>query len=86
VAKEIVAGRINMSAWTDLIQMGRVAADAAFALTHGQVPQSNDSITVGGRKIPGMRIGSLGVNKATLPDFLKRTDWLKPADIGLKQS
>jgi D-xylose transport system substrate-binding protein len=33
-----------------------------------------------------MRIGSLGVNKATLPDFLKRTDWLKPADIGLKQS
>lgn len=86
VAKDIVAGQIAMSAWTDLIQMGRVAADAAFSLTHGQVPQSNDSIVVGGRKIPGMRIQSLGVNKATLPDFLKRTDWLKPQDIGLKTS
>jgi D-xylose transport system substrate-binding protein len=86
VAKEIVAGRINMSAWTDLIQMGQVAADAAFALTRGQVPQSNDSIVVAGKKIPGTRIRSLGVNKTTLPDFLKRTDWLKPEDIGLKKS
>ncbi len=83
-ARAIVKGDMAMSAWTDLIQMGRVAAEAAFALINGQVPESNDSLDVGERKIPGMRIQSRVVNKETLPEFLKLTDWLKPEDIGLE--
>ncbi len=83
-ARSIVKGDMAMSAWTDLIQMGRVAAEAADALIKGQKPQSNDTIDVGGKKIPGMRIQSRVVNRETLPEFLKLTDWLKPEDIGLK--
>ena len=83
VAREIVKGRINMSAWTDLIQMGRSAADAAFALAQGKVPPANDKETVKGVDIPGMRIKSRGVTKASLLEFLKLTDWLDPKDVGL---
>jgi D-xylose transport system substrate-binding protein len=73
-----------MSAWTDLIQMGRATAEAALALTRGEAPKTTETLDVGGKKIPGMRIQSRVVNKETLPDFLKLTDWLKPEDIGLK--
>jgi D-xylose transport system substrate-binding protein len=83
VAREIVAGNINLSAWTDLIQMGRAAADAAFALAQGKKPESNDKVTIGGKEIPGMRIQSRGVDKENLREFLKLTDWLKPEDVGL---
>jgi D-xylose transport system substrate-binding protein len=82
-AKAIVNGELAMSAWTDLIQMGRAAADAADALIRGTVPQSNEILDVNGTKIPGMRIESRVVNRETLPDFLALTDWLKPEDIGL---
>jgi len=30
-----------------------------------------------------MRIQSRGVTKENLAEFLKLTDWLKPADVGL---
>ncbi|MGY3564293.1 D-xylose transport system substrate-binding protein [Bradyrhizobium sp. USDA 4463] len=83
-ARAIVRGDMAMSAWTDLIQMGRVTAEAALALTRGEAPKTNESLDVGTKKIPGMRIQSRVVNKDTLPDFLKLTDWLKPEDIGLK--
>ncbi len=83
-ARAIVKGDMAMSAWTDLIEMGRVAAEAAHALIKGETPESNDSIDVGGKKIPGMRIQSRVVNRESLPEFLKLTDWLKPEDIGLK--
>jgi D-xylose transport system substrate-binding protein len=83
VAREIVKGNISMSAWTDLIQMGRSAADAAFALAQGQTPKSNDKVLLDGKEIPGMRIQSRAVDKANLPEFLKMTDWLKPSDVGL---
>jgi D-xylose transport system substrate-binding protein len=83
-ARAIVRGDMAMSAWTDLIQMGRVTAEAALALTRGEVPKTNETLDVSGKKIPGMRIQSRVVNKETLPDFLKLTDWLKPEDIGLK--
>ena len=83
VAREIVKGNISMSAWTDLIQMGRSAADAAFALAQGQTPKSNDKVLLDGKEIPGMRIQSRGVDKANLAEFLKMTDWLKPSDVGL---
>lgn len=83
VAREIVAGNINMSAWTDLIQMGRAAADAAFALSQGKKPEANDKVTINGKEIPGMRIQSRGVDKENLREFLKLTDWLKPEDVGL---
>ncbi|SFJ82079.1 substrate-binding domain-containing protein [Bradyrhizobium sp. Gha] len=83
-ARAIVRGDMAMSAWTDLIQMGRVTAEAALALTRGEVPKTNETLDVGSKKIPGMRIQSRVVNKETLPDFLKLTDWLKPEDIGLK--
>jgi D-xylose transport system substrate-binding protein len=83
VAREIVKGRINMSAWTDLIQMGRSAADAAFALAQGQTPPANDKATIKGVAVPGMRIQSRAVNKENLREFLTLTDWLKPKDVGL---
>ncbi|MGY4420844.1 D-xylose transport system substrate-binding protein [Bradyrhizobium sp. JR6.1] len=83
-ARAIVKGDMAMSAWTDLIQMGRVTAEAALALTRGEAPKTTETLDVGGKKIPGMRIQSRVVNKETLPDFLKLTDWLKPEDIGLK--
>jgi D-xylose transport system substrate-binding protein len=83
VAREIVKGNINVSAWTDLIQMGRSAADAAFALAQGKKPEANDKVTIEGVDIPGMRIQSRGVTKENLAEFLKLTDWLKPEDVGL---
>jgi D-xylose transport system substrate-binding protein len=84
VAQEIVKGNMAMSAWTDLIQMGRSAADAAFALANGEIPPSNDVITIEGKEVPGMRIESRGVTKEALPEFLRLTDWLKPEDVGLE--
>ena len=83
VARQIVKGNINVSAWTDLIQMGRSAADAAFALAQGQTPPSNDKVSIKGVDVPGMRIQSRGVTKENLREFLKLTDWLKPEDVGL---
>ena len=83
VAREIVAGRINMSAWTDLIKMGGSAADAAYALARGETPPSNDVEIVDGVEIPGMRIESRGVTKDTLREFLDLTDWLDPNDVGV---
>ncbi|WP_376703066.1 substrate-binding domain-containing protein [Mesorhizobium sp. ISC25] len=83
VGREIVKGNIAMSAWTDLIQMGRAAADAAFALAQGKKPESNDKVTVEGVDVAGMRIQSRGVDRANLAEFLKLTDWLKPEDVGL---
>jgi D-xylose transport system substrate-binding protein len=83
VAREIVKGNIAMSAWTDLIQMGRAAADAAFALAQGKKPEGNDKVKIGDVEVPGMRIQSKGVDKANLAEFLKLTDWLKPEDVGL---
>jgi D-xylose transport system substrate-binding protein len=83
VARNIVKGRINASAWTDLIKMGASAADAAFALAQDKTPKSNDEFDVEGKKIPGMRIESRLVTKQNLEEFLKLTDWLKPKDVGL---
>jgi D-xylose transport system substrate-binding protein len=83
VAREIVKGNITISAWTDLIQMGHSAANAAFALAKGQKPEANDKVTIEGVEVPGMRIQSRGVTKENLAEFLKLTDWLKPADVGL---
>jgi D-xylose transport system substrate-binding protein len=83
VAREIVKGNISVSAWTDLIQMGRSAADAAFALAQGKKPEANDQVTIGGVAVPGMRIQSRGVTRDNLAEFLKLTDWLKPQDVGL---
>ncbi|MGD9538941.1 MAG: substrate-binding domain-containing protein [Alphaproteobacteria bacterium] len=83
VAREIVNGRINLSAWTDLIQMGHSAADAALALAKGEPPPSNDAVDIQGTSVPGMRIESRGVTKANLREFLELTDWLKPEDVGL---
>ncbi len=83
VAKAIVQGRINASAWTDLIKMGHSAAEAAFALAQGKTPASNETADINGTKVPGMRIESRLVTKSNLADFLKLTDWLKPADVGL---
>jgi D-xylose transport system substrate-binding protein len=83
VARELVKGNISISAWTDLIQMGESAANAAYALAKGQKPDANDKVTVDGAVIPGMRIQSRGVTKDNLAEFLKLTDWLKPADVGL---
>lgn len=84
VAREIVNGNIAMSAWTDLIEMGRSAADAAHALVRGEAPPSNETLTVEGVDVPGMRIASRGVTKDTLPEFLEVTDWLEPSDVGLE--
>lgn len=83
VAQAIVKGDVSMSAWTDLIQMANSAADAAYALTKGEKPQSNEILNVEGKDIPGMRIQSRGVTKDTLAEFLKLTEWLKPEDVGL---
>jgi D-xylose transport system substrate-binding protein len=83
VAREVVKGNIDCSAWTDLIQMGRSAADAAFALAQGKTPESNDSVTIDGVQIPGMRIQSRLVTRENLEEFLRLTDWLKPEDVGL---
>ena len=83
VAREIVKGNISVSAWTDLIQMGRSAADAAFALAQGKKPEANDKVAIGGVDVPGMRIQSRGVTRDNLAEFLKLTDWLKPQDVGL---
>ena len=83
VAREIVKGNINVSAWTDLIQMGRAAANAAHALVKGEKPESNETASIDGKDIPGMRIQSRGVTKENLREFLKLTDWLKPEDVGL---
>lgn len=83
VAREIVKGNIDCSAWTDLIQMGRSAADAAFALAQGKKPEANDSATIDGVEVPGMRIQSRLVTRENLEEFLKLTDWLKPEDVGL---
>lgn len=83
VAQEIVKGNMAMSTWTDLIQMGRSAAEAAFALAQGKKPVANDKVTIAGVDVPGMRIESRGVDKTNLADFLKLTDWLKPKDVGL---
>jgi D-xylose transport system substrate-binding protein len=83
VAREIVKGNINISAWTDLIQMGRSAAEAALALAQGKKPEANDKVVIDKVEIPGMRIQSRGVTKANLAEFLKLTDWLKPQDVGL---
>src|SRR4029079_13516416 len=83
VAREIVKGNIAMSAWTDLIQMGRAAADAAFGFGQGKKPEGNDKVNIGDVEVPGMRIQSKGVDKANLAEFLKLTDWLKPEDVGL---
>src|ERR1700733_1247750 len=83
VARELVKGNISISAWTDLIQMGESAANAAYALAKGQKPDANDKATMDGAVIPGMRIQSRGVTKDNLAEFLKLTDWLKPADVGL---
>jgi D-xylose transport system substrate-binding protein len=83
VAREIVNGRINMSAWTDLIKMGGAAADAAHALARGEQPPSNDVEVVDGVEIPGMRIESRGVTPETLREFLELTDWLDPKDVGI---
>lgn len=83
VAREIVKGNINVSAWTDLIQMGRSAADAAFALAQKQTPPSNDKVNIKGTDVPGMRIQSRGVTKENLREFLRLTDWLDPKDVGL---
>lgn len=83
VARELVKGNISVSAWTDLIQMGESAANAAYALAKGEKPEANDKVTVDGVEIPGMRIQSRGVTKENLAEFLKLTDWLKPEDVGL---
>jgi len=83
VAREIVKGNITVSAWTDLIQMGRAAADAALALAQGKKPQGNDKVIIDRVEVPGMRIQSRGVTKDNLAEFLKLTDWLKPHDVGL---
>jgi D-xylose transport system substrate-binding protein len=83
VAREIVKGNITVSAWTDLIQMGRSAAEAALALAQGKKPVANDKVNIDKVEIPGMRIQSRGVTKDNLAEFLKLTDWLKPGDVGL---
>lgn len=83
VAREIVAGNISISAWTDLIQMGTAAADAALALINGEAPPSNETIEVAGVQIPGMRIQSRGVTRDTIAEFLDLTSWLAPEDVGL---
>ncbi len=83
VAREIKSGKVSASAWTDLIAMGAAAADASYALARGDVPKSNDSVTIAGRKIPGMRIQSQLVTIENLREFVTRTGWLKPSDIGL---
>jgi len=83
VAREIVAGNISISAWTDLIQMGTAAADACLALINGETPPSNETLQVAGVDIPGMRIQSRGVTKDSIREFLDVTSWLKPEDVGL---
>ena len=82
VAREIKAGKIAASVWTDLIAMGGAAADAAYALARGQVPKSNESVTVKGNQIPGMRIQSQLVVNSNLREFAARTGWVNLADIG----
>lgn len=83
VAREIVSGGISISAWTDLIQMGSAAADAALALINGEAPPSNETIELAGASVPGMRIQSRGVTKDNIKEFLDLTGWLKPEDVGL---
>jgi D-xylose transport system substrate-binding protein len=83
VAQGIVAGTISASAWTDLIQMGQSAANAAYALARGETPESNDEFDADGTMIPGMRIDSRLVTRENLEEFLELTDWLKPEDVGL---
>jgi D-xylose transport system substrate-binding protein len=83
VARNIIKGSIHASAWTDLIEMGASAANAAHALARGEEPDSNDVFEVEGKEIPGMRIESRLVTKENLREFLQRTDWLKPEDVGL---
>lgn len=83
VAREIKAGKMVASVWTDLIAMGAAAAEAANAFARGEIPKSNDSVTIGGKPVPGMRIQSQLVTVENLKEFAVRTGWVNPADLGL---
>lgn len=82
-AQAIMEDRVSSSSWTDLISMANAAADAALALASNETPESNDSRTIDGKEVPGMRITSELVAKQNMEEFIERTEWLTPEDAGL---
>lgn len=75
-AQAIVEGRMAMSSYTDLEQMGRLSALAAHELGNGRQPKANDAFDNGAGSIPGFRVNSFAVTKDNMCRFIKETGWV----------
>jgi D-xylose transport system substrate-binding protein len=69
--REMVAGNTSYSNWTIFQDMGTAAAIAARALvTGGELPEGTVQIENGSVTVPGKNIGTFGVTRETLPEWL----------------
>jgi D-xylose transport system substrate-binding protein len=69
--REMVLGNTNYSNWTIFQDMGKTAAIAARALVTGEaLPEGTEQIENGKVTVAGKTIGTYGVTKGTLPDWL----------------
>jgi D-xylose transport system substrate-binding protein len=69
--REMVLGNTSYSNWTIFQDMGKSAAIAARALvTGGALPAGTEQLDNGNVKVPGKLIGTFGVTKASLPEWL----------------
>jgi D-xylose transport system substrate-binding protein len=75
-ANAIVAGKMAMSAYTDLLEMARLTAQAAHDLGNGRRPATNASVNNGAGNIRGYRVNSFAVTKQNMCVFIKETKWI----------
>lgn len=80
--KEMIQGNTSYSNWTIFQDMGKTAAIAARALVNGeQLPEGTEQIQNGNVTVAGKIIGTYGVTKETLPEWLCKYKFYKPADV-----
>lgn len=77
VAQAIVEGRAAMSAYTDLRQMARLAAQAAHELGNHRKPAATARMNNGAAVVPGVRVNSIAITKQNMCRFIKAVPgWL----------
>lgn len=80
--KEMIQGNTSYSNWTVFQDMAKTAAIAARALVNGEaLPEGTQQIQNGKVAVPGKIIGTYGVTKATLPDWLCTYKFYKVQDV-----
>jgi D-xylose transport system substrate-binding protein len=80
--QEMVAGNTSYSNWTIFQDMGKSAAIAARALaTGGALPEGTVQLENGDVTLPGRLIGTFGVTKETLPEWLCKYKFYSVTDV-----